>query len=51
MTFIPYISPTSELAGYEILTVFRRPVMNEVIEFLSRIEERAREIIRSIVNR
>ena len=51
--FDMYIRPVSNKSDstYEMLTVFRRPVMNEVIEFLSRIEERAREIIRSIENR
>jgi hypothetical protein len=44
------IHPVPNKSTYEILTVFRKPVMNEVVEFLSHIEERTREIIKSIEN-
>lgn len=42
--------PMKSNSTYEILTVFRRPAMTEVFEFLSRIEERVRDIIMSIEN-
>jgi hypothetical protein len=47
------IHPVSNKSNstYGILTVFRRSVMDEVMEFLSHIEERVREIIRTIENR